>query len=201
MRQSACRGKGSPLHRVQPRAYRAGVARRRSPRAPPLWIDWRGQLKPIFLAGAAAAALAACTDHDRGKPRRRPKPPRSAPRVPVPDNILLADWTGPYRRRAAVRPGASPSCSPRPSSSRSTSSRREVAGDRRQSRPRRPSPTRSRRSRKSGERLDRVDIHLRGDDRQHDQPRISGARARMVAASLAAAFDEIILNPKLVRSG
>ena len=63
-------------------------------------------MKPIFLAGAATLILAACTTTDADSSAEVATAAETAAvamesaadnvEVPVPDNILLADWTGPY---------------------------------------------------------------------------------------------------------
>ena len=51
-------------------------------------------MKPFLLAGVAALGLAACTTMTDSTQTASAVAP--APAVPVPDNILLADWTGPF---------------------------------------------------------------------------------------------------------
>ena len=58
-------------------------------------------MKPIFLAGAATLMLAACTttdtdsDADVVSAAEASAAVEAAVDAPVPDNILLAEWTGP----------------------------------------------------------------------------------------------------------
>ena len=53
-------------------------------------------MKAVLMAGAAAMALGACARTTGGNGRARAEPAAPSESVPAPDNILLADWTGPY---------------------------------------------------------------------------------------------------------
>jgi peptidyl-dipeptidase Dcp len=53
-------------------------------------------VKAFLLAGAAAVALGGCTTMDAGTRPAGQTALSEAPTAPVPDNILLAEWTGPY---------------------------------------------------------------------------------------------------------
>jgi peptidyl-dipeptidase Dcp len=94
------------LHRVQPRSITAAQSGVPSPAARRLHGETI--LKAILSAGAAALALAACTttrdDADRQAAEdalnsvveSAEAEPVADPAPAVPSNILLADWTGPY---------------------------------------------------------------------------------------------------------
>jgi peptidyl-dipeptidase Dcp len=51
-------------------------------------------VKAVLLAGAAALALGGCATVETGA--AGPQQPAAQALAPMPDNILLADWTGPY---------------------------------------------------------------------------------------------------------
>ncbi|HEV2747998.1 MAG TPA: M3 family metallopeptidase [Allosphingosinicella sp.] len=60
-------------------------------------------MKALLLASAATLALTGCTtvnqdaaEVDRPAAERAPAPAEASPAAPMPDNVLLADWQGPF---------------------------------------------------------------------------------------------------------
>ena len=161
----------------------------------------RLDLKSFLLGGAAALALARLRNHQQDfrhapQPRRPPRPRRRrAPRSPFPTTSCSPTGPAPM---TAFRPGtrSSPSCSPRRSSSGSTSSAARCW--RSPTVPtRRPSPTRSRRSRRpaSGSTGSSPLFGVMTDNMTNSG--LSGAREGMVAQALRRVATRSSSIPKL----
>jgi peptidyl-dipeptidase Dcp len=121
-------------------------------------------LKAVLLASATALALGGCTTMAQdtamvetapaAAPMAAAQAPAAEPQIPVPNNILLAEWTGPYD---GVPPfdKVAPEMFPEAIQFGIDEQRREVMAIA-NNRSLRLSPIRWRRSKKAGERLDRV---------------------------------------------
>ena len=154
--------------------------------------DGDGLVKAILLAGAAAAALGACaTTVEEPSPAAAASAPAAAP---VPDNILLADWTGPHDGVPPfdqVRPELFPDAFQFALDER----RREaqaIAND--------PAPPTFQNTvealERAGQRLDRVGAVFGVMTSNMTNPQYQ-ALQREWSPRLAAAFDEIVLDPRL----
>jgi peptidyl-dipeptidase Dcp len=155
-------------------------------------------LKPILLTTAAAFALGACasTASEEG-PATAAAAPQAAPAAPAivaPDNILLADWTGPYD---GVPPWdqVKPELFPEAIQFGIDEQRREVLAIADSS----EAPTFANTVEaleKAGQRLDRV-LSLFGVMTDNMTTPAYQALEKEWSPKLSAASDEIILNPKL----
>ena len=154
-------------------------------------------MKSILLAGAAAAALGACATTnaagDEAQSAAAEPVPAAAPAA-VPDNILLADWTGPFAGVPAfdrVRPDLFPPAFEFAIAER----RREVEAIANN-----PEPPTFQNTvealERAGRRLDRVDAVFGVMSSNMSTPEYQ-AIEREWSPRLAAAFDELILNPRL----
>jgi peptidyl-dipeptidase Dcp len=154
-------------------------------------------LKAFLLGGAAALALAGCASTTSEPPAMAEAAPPAAPAAPaivVPDNILLADWTGPYD---GVPPWdrVTPELFPEAIQFAIDEQRREVLaiadnGE---------APTFANTVEaleKVGQRLDRV-LSLFGVMTDNMTTPAYQALEKEWSPKLSAASDEIILNPKL----
>jgi peptidyl-dipeptidase Dcp len=154
-------------------------------------------LKSYLLGGAAALTLAACASTSSEAPMTAEAAPAAAsaePALVVPDNILLADWTGPYD---GVPPWdkATPELFPEAIQFGIDEQRREVLAIADNSEP----PTFANTVEaleKTGERLDRV-LSMFGVMTGNMATPAYQALDKEWSPKLSAASDEITLNPKL----
>jgi peptidyl-dipeptidase Dcp len=154
-------------------------------------------LKSFLLGGAAALTLAGCASTPSEAPVTAEAVPAAAPAEPavtVPDNILLAEWTGPF---AGVPPWdrVKPELFPEAFQFAIDEQRREVmaiAGD-----PSAPTFANTVEAlERSGERLDRINNIFGVMTSNVTTPEYQ-ALDKSWSPKLAAAYDEIVLNPKL----
>jgi peptidyl-dipeptidase Dcp len=150
-------------------------------------------LKAMFLAGAAALALGGCATMNAETPTAAAMPMAEAA-APVPDNILLADWTGPYDGVPPwdkVRPDLFPQAFQFAIDER----RREVLAI--ADNPAAPTFVNTVEAlEKTGQRLDRVEAVFGVMTSNMSTPEYQ-ALDKEWSPKLAAASDEIILNPRL----
>jgi peptidyl-dipeptidase Dcp len=147
----------------------------------------------MFLAGAAALALGGCATMNAETPTAAAMPMAEAA-APVPDNILLADWTGPYDGVPPwdkVRPDLFPQAFQFAIDER----RREVLAI--ADNPAAPTFVNTVEAlEKTGQRLDRVEAVFGVMTSNMSTPEYQ-ALDKEWSPKLAAASDEIILNPRL----
>jgi peptidyl-dipeptidase Dcp len=157
-------------------------------------------LKSILLGGAAALALAGCATTSRNNDMSAAaetavaEAPVAAPAIAVPDNILLADWTGPYD---GVPPWdkVTPELFPEAIQFGIDEQRREVLAIANSA----DAPTFANTVEaleKAGQRLDRV-LSLFGVMTDNMTTPAYQALEKEWSPKLSAASDEITLNPKL----
>ncbi|MDP8994587.1 MAG: M3 family metallopeptidase [Pseudomonadota bacterium] len=151
-------------------------------------------MKAALFAGAAALALAACTTAVREPAPTAAAAPAAVPAVPVPDNILLARWTGPY---GGVPPfdRVRPELFPEAFAFAIDERRREVLAIANN-----PAPPTFENTvealERAGNRLDRVGAVFGVMTSNMATPEYQ-ALQREWSPRLAAATDEIVLNPEL----
>jgi peptidyl-dipeptidase Dcp len=154
-------------------------------------------LKSFLLGGAAALSLAACASTPSEPPMTAEAAPPAAPAAPavtVPDNILLADWTGPYD---GVPPWdkATPELFPEAIQFGIDEQRREVLAI--ADNPEAPTFANTVEAlEKVGERLDRV-LSMFGVMTSNMAIPAYQALDKLWSPRLSAAGDEITLNPRL----
>jgi peptidyl-dipeptidase Dcp len=154
-------------------------------------------LKSILLSGAAALALTACATTSEDVAVAEAAPAAAAPAEPavvVPDNILLADWSGPYD---GVPPWdrVTPELFPEAFQFAIDEQHREVAAI--ADNPEAPTFANTVEAlERSGERLDRVG-NIFGVMTSNVTTPAYQALDKDWSPKLAAASDEIVLNPKL----
>src|SRR5688572_18301894 len=160
--------------------------------------EWRVKLKAIFLASAAALVLGGCstmTETETAVPTvsdAQAAPTAVAPAVP--DNVLLADWTGSY---GGVPPWdkVTPELFPEAIQFGIDEQRREVLAI--ANNPAAPTFANTVEAlEKTGERLDRV-LSLFGVMTSNMATPAYQALDKEWSPKLSAAYDEIILNPEL----
>ena len=154
-------------------------------------------MKAFLLGGAAALTLAGCASTTAEAPMVAEAAPAAAPAEPavvVPDNILLADWTGPYD---GVPPWdqVKPELFPEAIQFGIDEQRREVLAIADNPEPATFANT-VEALEKVGERLDRV-LSLFGVMTDNMTTPAYQALEKEWSPKLSAASDEIILNPKL----
>jgi peptidyl-dipeptidase Dcp len=154
-------------------------------------------LKPVFLAGAAALALSACTTtaaDEAAAPAAAAPAPAAEAAPAVPNNILLADWSGPY---AGVPPfdRVTPEIFPEAIQFGIDELQREVRAI--ADNPQAPTFANTVEAlERTGQRLDRV-LAVFGVMTSNMATPAYQALDREWSPRLAAASDEIILNPAL----
>jgi peptidyl-dipeptidase Dcp len=150
-------------------------------------------VKAIFLASAAAMALGACAATTE-EPQAAAAPAAQPAAAPVPDNVLLADWTGPYDGVPPfdrVRPDLFPQAFQFAIDERN----REIQAI--ANNPAAPTFANTVEAlERAGQRLDRVEAIFGVMTSNMSNPEYQ-ALDREWSPRLAAAFDELILNPTL----
>jgi peptidyl-dipeptidase Dcp len=154
-------------------------------------------LKALLLGAAAVLTLAACASTTSEAPamaQAAPPAARTEPAVPVPDNVLLAEWTGPF---AGVPPWdqVKPELFPEAFQYGIDEQRREVLAIADNPEPPTFANTVEALER-SGERLDRINNIFGVMTSNVTTPEYQ-ALDKSWSPKLAAAYDEIVLNPKL----
>ncbi|MEA3064629.1 MAG: peptidyl-dipeptidase Dcp [Sphingomonadales bacterium] len=154
-------------------------------------------MKSVLLGAAAALALAACASTPSEAPMTAAAAPAAAPAEPaivVPDNILLAEWTGPF---AGVPPWdrVKPELFPEAFQFAIDEQRREVLAI--ADNPEAPTFANTVETlEKTGERLDRINNIFGVMTSNVTTPEYQ-ALDKDWSPKLAAAYDEIVLNPQL----